>query len=177
MFTAENINQSKKDSGSALVIALIVLVILAALGYAGLEVADLNIFSSANDRDNKAAFLHADSGANVGHEILEQVIDNARAEDYAFFSGQASIWKDQPYDPLAINGTEFRHIYAHGTIGTHIRSGWLYNEPIAGEEMQEGKQYSGLRPGVSHVYLIRSHREGERNSHAEADIAWRHVAR
>ena len=45
MFTAEKINKQGKEyqSGSALVIALIVLVILAALGYAGLEVADMNI--------------------------------------------------------------------------------------------------------------------------------------
>lgn len=177
MFTAENIEQTKETSGSALVVALIVLVILAALGYAGLEVADLNIFSSANDRDGKAAFMHADSGANVGHEILEQIIDNARSEDYAFFNGEADAWKDLPYDPSAINGTEFRHIYGDGVTGTHIRSGWLYNDQIAGEEIQITKGYHGLRPGVSHVYLIRSHRVGERNSHAEADIAWRHVER
>ena len=44
MFTAEKIKQGKEyQSGSALVIALIVLVILTALGYAGLEVADMNI--------------------------------------------------------------------------------------------------------------------------------------
>ena len=84
MFTAEKINKQGKEyqSGSALVIALIVLVILAALGYAGLEVADMNIFSSANDRDSKIAFLHADSGANVGHEFLEEAIADTNTTFY-----------------------------------------------------------------------------------------------
>ena len=66
-----------RQSGSALVIALIVLVILAALGYMGLEVADLNIFSAANDRDSKAAFFQADAGANVGMAYLQSALDTA----------------------------------------------------------------------------------------------------
>ena len=121
MFTAEKINKQGKEyqSGSALVIALIVLVILAALGYAGLEVADMNIFSSANDRDSKIAFLHADSGANVGHEFLEEAI----ADTNTTFYGGDTAWVDAPYDPTAVNNPEFLHIYVNGTEGTYVRAG------------------------------------------------------
>jgi hypothetical protein len=34
---------------------------------------------SANDRDSKNAFFHADSGVNVGHEYIEIAIDQVNA--------------------------------------------------------------------------------------------------
>lgn len=174
MFTAEKINKQGKEyqPGSALVIALIVLVILAALGYAGLEVADMNIFSSANDRDSKIAFLHADSGANVGHEFLEEAI----ADTNTTFYGGDTAWVDAPYDPTAVNNPEFLHIYVNGTEGTYVRAGQTGTEANPGTSQEMAMAYHGNPPGASFIFLIRSHRTGKRNSNAEVDMGWRHVS-
>lgn len=174
MFTAEKIKSPRsEESGSALVVALLVLVILAALGYAGLEVADLNIFSSANDRDSKNTFLHADSGVNVGHEFLEEAIADVNT---TFYSNDAA-WRDLPYDPATNNNPEFLHLYINGTrgTGTYIHSGQVDTESNPGESLEPATSYHGNPPGASFIFLIRSHRMGERNSYAEVDIGWRHV--
>ena len=65
MHSPRNTDPADGQTGSALVIAVIVLAILGAIGIASLDVAELNLFVAANDRDAKDAFFHADSGANM----------------------------------------------------------------------------------------------------------------
>lgn len=57
MCTAQNTDIQRKESGSALVVTMIVLAILTVLGLAALDVADVNILISANDRDSKNSFF------------------------------------------------------------------------------------------------------------------------
>lgn len=166
-----SVNMTNNESGSALVIAVIVLAILAALGFAALEVSDLNIFMAANDRDSKESFFHADSGANIGRELVKKAFDEGNS---TFYEDDANLWinatfvaSDYPYS-----------YYTHNTQGTYVRAG-LLGIKAEGVAVIIGAGYEGFGKGLPHgfeaQYLIRSHREGRRNSRAEVDLGWRDI--
>ena len=173
MSIQKNTEQCANEKGSALVIALIVLAILGALGYAALDVAELNIFMSANDRDNKAAFFHADSGVNIGHIFLNRALisDNA-----TFYETNAHTWKHSAFVASSFPLT----IYLDGGSATYVKAGSLATKRRDGMSGitaagYEGTAYSSGSGGTSTEYLIRAHRQGARNSAAEVDIGWEHV--
>lgn len=176
MYTAQSTDIQRKESGSALVVTMIVLAILTVLGLAGLDVADVNILISANDRDSKNSFFHADAGANVGHEFLEVAIDGVNA---TFYGSDATTWQNASISNF--NSTDFPlSMYISGSIGTYVRSGRLNSAALEGSAMQIGSGYEGVGKGAPHGgffinYLVRSHREGQRNSQSEVDLGWRHI--
>lgn len=178
MFSRKNSDTSETSTGSALVIALIVLAILGALGLASLEVADINTTISANDRDTKESFFHADSGVNIGHEYLEDAIEEVNA---TFYGGDATLWKSQ--DVLDFNATEFNGtltFFPDGRQATYVRAGVWERGEMEGSAFQIAAGYEGVGKSAAHggsytTFLIRSHRKGKRNSVSEVDIAWRHL--
>lgn len=184
-----NINKKTEQQGSALVAAVIVLALLTALGFAALNVADLNINISANDRDSKESFFHADAGANVGHEFLEEAIENVNSY---FYNSDANTWTqvfDSKLFPLKLYSpsnllklytpTELDN-YNSNEVTTHVRAGESFMESLAGEPLQMAAGYEDPAMSIAHggafiMYIIRSHRIGERNSVSEIDLGWRHV--
>lgn len=167
------------QSGSALVVAMIVLAILGALALASLDVAELNIFISANDRDTKESFFHADSGVNVGHEFLEEAIETGNSTFYSdgTNSTDANTWQNS----TDFNSTDYTTTwYPYGAMATYVRAGFLDSGVTVGSAMQIGAGYEGVGKGAAGGgtftnYLIRAHREGRRNSVAEVDLGWRHI--
>jgi len=176
MFFQKSTNRNciKPESGSALVIALIVLAILAALGIASLDVADINMFIAANDRDSKETFFHADSGTNIGHEYLEEAIFIGNA---TFYANDANDWQNS----TAFNATDYPlTFYVNGQMATYIRAGTLDTRPLEGSSMVMAAGYEGSGKGSASAgsytdFLVRAHREGRRNSRAEVDLGWRHI--
>jgi len=178
-----SIETNRPQSGSALVVAVIVLAILAALGIAALDVADLNLFTAANDRDTREAFFHADSGVNIGHVFLGQAIDDTNSTFYddGTNSTNANFWGNStgfgaspPADPL--------EYFVQGTMATRIRAGWINYGVLEGSAMQIGAGYEGAGKGAATGgtftnFLIRAHREGRRNSQSTVDLGWRHINR
>lgn len=172
-YSLRNTDPANGQTGSALVIAVIVLAILGAIGIASLDVADLNMFAAANDRDTKEAFFHADSGANLGHEFLEISIENVNS---TFYGSDATTWVTDAFNASMFPAT----FYAYDAMVTSIRSGALDSGVVPGSAMQIGAGYEGVGKGAASGgtftnFLIRSHREGRRNSVAEVDIGWRHI--
>ena len=193
MFSHKNTDMREGQAGSALVIAVIVLAILAALGIASLDVADINLFISVNDRDTKEAFFHADSGANIGHEFLEEAhFNNANS---TFYDSDAKVWMDAANNtcpdsaanptwgdctPCTDNAT--LAFYVNGQEGTYVRAGFLRSGLLEGSAAQIGAGYEGIGKSAAHGgtftdYLIRSRRYGDRKSLAEVDLGWRHINR
>ena len=191
MYCHQNFRYPSQNNGSALVIALIVLAILAALGIASLDVADINFFISANDRDTKETFFYADSGANIGHEFLEDA--HFYGKD-TFYNSDARLWQnstnnstceDSPSSPkwgdcMSCTDPQFLSFYISGLMGTYVRAGWLGSGILEGSALQIGAGYEGLgksaaQGGTYADYLIRSRRYGQRNSFAEVDLGWRHI--
>lgn len=168
MFFRLNTRLQSADRGSALVIALIVLAILGALGVASLDVADMNIMISANDRDAKEAFFRADSGVNIGHVYLEK--DMGRNATY-YYRTDASTWVND--NPQEFNATDYPlSFYINGTQETFIRFGLVDRENIGSWQMASGYEGNAKTSMIKGTFLIRSHQQGKRNSLAEVDIGW-----
>lgn len=181
MCTVPNTKANQTQSGSALVIALIVLAILAALGYASLEVADLNIFSSANDRDHKRAFFHAESGINLGTTWLGQVLFNEAEFPLAEWanatnpcnddSAENPYWRMNDLDCASCeNASNLKYHDATPPLATYVR---------AGEEDLSRKHRAGYPPNeyVDAPYVLQSRRYGERNSQADIYTATYYLKR
>jgi hypothetical protein len=152
------------------IVAIITLALLGIMGLAASDTAHLNILMAANGQDAKAAFFLADSGANAGHEYLENAIASVNSSFYNNGTN-ASAWEDSrdfnPNDfPL-----KWHH---HGAEATHVRVGFIEAGLVPGSAIQGGQGYGSGR-GTYNSYLIRSHREGPRKSVAEVDLGWRHV--
>lgn len=144
------------QKGSALVVAIIVLTLLTVIGFAALEVADLNINIAANDRDAKEAFFHADAGVNIGHVFLNESLYTRNA---SFYEKQESI--------------EF---YTDGVMRTLVwanETGW---DSIEGESLQSGAGYDeDSRLRIKLEYVIMAERTGARNSVASVQMGWKYI--
>ena len=64
------------------IVAIIALALLGIMGLAASDTAHLNFLMAANGQDAKAAFFLADSGANAGHEYLENAIASVTSSFY-----------------------------------------------------------------------------------------------
>ena len=167
-------SKTNSETGSALVIALIVMVILGALGFAALDVADLNIFMAANDRDTKESFFQADSGVNIGRELVKKRLDDGNSSvleiDATSWGNSSESWsKNSTYMKSLFN------FYSNDGKGTYVRVGLL--DYVDNPHSLQFNEY--LSPGMSMaksltpIFLIRGHNEGDRHSRSEVDLAYR----
>lgn len=165
-------NRMKQEKGSALIIAVIVLTILGILGLAALDIADLNLFMAANDRESKASFFRADSGANIGREFIMKAFDEGNS---TFYESNANEWQNATFNATEPGLLKY-HIY--NDQATYIKAG-LLEINAKGTGLIIGAGYEGFGKGLAHGaefhYLIRSHRTGARNSEAEVDLGFRDV--
>lgn len=171
---ADTNNSTQSEQGSALVIALIVLAILSVLGFAALDVADLNIFMAANDRDTKEAFFHADSGVNVGRELIKFRLDEGNS---SVLENNAQAWVNS-YGSWSSNATLMKSLfdfYSNSTKGTYVRAGLLdyVDNPHSLQFNEYMSPGMSLSKSLSPIFLIRGHNEGKRNSRSEVDLAFR----
>lgn len=146
------------------IVVIITLALLGIMGLAASDTAHLNFLMAANGQDAKAAFFLADSGANAGHEYLENAIASVNSSFYRDGTN-ASVWGDNnSFDP-----DDFPlKWHSHEAGVTHVRVGLVETGVMPGSAIQDGR-------GTFSSYLIRSHRQGPRNSEAEVDLGWRHV--
>ena len=149
------------------IVAIIVLALLGIMGLAASDTAHLNILMATNGQHAKTAFFLADSGANAGHEYLENAIASVNSTFYndGTKATNASAWESKkgfnPKDfPIKWN--------RHGAEVTHVRTGFIETGLMPGCAIQGGR-------GTFSSFLIRSRRQGPRNSVAEVDLGWRHV--
>lgn len=179
MFFPQSSRPCPDQSGMALLVAIIALALLGIMGLAANDTAHLNILMAANGRDSKNAFFMADSGTNAGHEFLERAIASANSTFYndGTPATNASAWENED----DFNPDDFPvkwHLHAAG--GTHVRAGFIESGLVPGSAMQTGSGYASAGQGAASggtysSYLIRSHRQGFRNSVAEVDLGWRHI--
>ena len=157
-------NTDLDEQGSALVAAVIVLALLTTIGFAALNVADLNISIASNDRDAKDSFFHADAGTNIGHVLLENSISKA---DSKYYDNNASTWEDFVIDEVALNASTIKYgvFYEYEKQRTLVWFGKINTQHVDFEDLETTKTN----------YRIRSDRLGVRHSKAVVDLGWRHI--
>lgn len=157
----------KKENGSALIITLIILAILSALGYAALDVADLNLFMAANDRDTKEAFFKADSGVNIGKEYLKSLIDDG---NNTILEDDANLWSGN-----YTHNKDNSNLYIDVDRQIYVRAGLLdyVDNPHSIQFNEYLSSGMSLSKSLTPIFLIRSYSEGKRNSRSQVDLGFR----
>lgn len=164
------------QSGAIFIVAIIALALLGIMGLTASDTAHLNMLMAANGHSAKNAFFLADSGANAGHEYLESAIATGNSTFYNDGTN-ASAWENlDDFDPADFPVKWHRH----QTGATHVRTGLIETGQVPGSALQGGSGYGSVGTGAASDgtysnYLIRSHRQGPRNSAAEVDLGWRHI--
>jgi len=159
-----------EQSGMVFIVAIITLALLGIMALAASDTSVLNILMAANGKNARAAFFLADSGANAGHEYLENAIASVNSTFYSNATN-AFDWENESL----FNPDDFPvKWHRHGSEATHVRVGLMETGLIPGTAIQGGPGYgSGL--GTYSSYLIRSHHNGAGGSVAEVDLGWRHI--
>lgn len=161
------------------IVAIIALALLGIMGLTASDTAHLNILMAANGHNAKNAFFLADSGANAGHEYLENALAAVNSTFYndGTPATNASAWENMS----DFNPADFPvKWHRHKAGATHVRAGFIETGLVPGSAVQGGSGYGSAGTGAASggtysSYLIRSHRQGPRNSVAEVDLGWRHI--
>jgi len=180
------------ERGSALVIALLMLVVLTILGIAAITTSTVEVQISGNEKVYKRSFYAADGGTSMYSELLEQNIDNRQWADNStrgdvkilkgtFYLNRPSNTPDAtPSDtnrdaffPRASTASDpHTNVKVQGipTLSTgsaiHMAAGY------------EGKGKSAAAGGAWIIYDVRAQyvdNRGNRNTQSTVDLGWRHV--
>lgn len=182
----------KNESGSALIMAIMMLVLLTVIGLSALNNTDLELSIAGNEKAQKMAFYFAEGGNEVSKELIEVAIEergwlNNVADPIAidkvsipqvdkdFFLSQIDAVANSIYPDAANRDATVN--FGTGTTGvlfdvnTVLSSGGAV-QMIAG---YEGKGKGSASGGAWAIYDIRSQHDGPNNSQARVWSQWLHL--
>jgi len=178
----------KNEEGSALIVALLVLVILTLVGIGANNTTSTDIQIARNEKFHKIAFYAADGGTEAGIELVEQGIDE---RDWTDNSGHGNCYVtngDFFLNPdLAINEVPSdanRDIYtpsgyAAGDPHTNLKIGSNTTLSTGGAVQMisgyGGTGFGSAGGGAWVTYDIRSQHQGLDNSESVVNMIWRHL--
>jgi hypothetical protein len=186
------------ERGSALVVALLMLVVLTLIGISASTTTNFELQIAGNDKLFKTAFYAADGATEMGGELIEQNIeerdwdvgdDNIAIDaDHPLSRGNVRIESPNPYmnrEPMdgipsdtnrdavypgtATNGDPHTNIKAVGN--TTLSTGSAV-QLIAG---YEGKGKGAAGGGAWITYDVRAERRDVRDTEVRIRLGWRHV--
>lgn len=176
----------KNESGSALIMAIMMLVLLTIIGISALNNTDLELSIAGNEKAHKMAFYFAEGGNEVSKELVEvaieergwadsTVVDKVTVEDGDFFLSQIDAVANSIYPDAANRDATVN--FGTGTTGvlfdvnTALSSGGAV-QMIAG---YAGKGKGSASGGAWAIYDIRSQHDGPNNSQARVWSQWLHL--
>jgi hypothetical protein len=184
------------ESGSALIISLVVLVVLTLLGILATRTTQTELKISASDKRHRITFYNADGATELASELLEQNIEELEFDDSVagynadtqVFGGLVGIdtpdfWRNM--DELATTPTDTDRDFflPHDAVADAPHTNFTvggHPEFMAGSSLPMAAGYEGLGKkagsgGTMSVYEIITKREGESNSESTVRVQWRHV--
>ncbi|HYA03975.1 MAG TPA: PilX N-terminal domain-containing pilus assembly protein [Syntrophobacteria bacterium] len=185
--------------GSALVIALLILVVLTLLGIAALTTSTVELQISGNDKVTKRTFYSAEGGTQMGSELLEQNIDQKNwtapmdigqaSQDHwkvtvvtsnFYMNTQANTPDPIPSDTNrdAFYPKDYTGSDPHTNIRVRGRTELSTGSAIQLAAGYEGKGKGAAGGGAWVIYDVRAQYidpRGNRNAQATIDLGWRHV--
>ncbi len=183
-------NKIKNESGSALIMAIMMLVLLTIIGLSALNNTDLELSIAGNEKAHKMAFYFAEGGNEVSKELVEVAIeergwlddvadpitlDKVTVTDKNFFLSQIDAVANSIYPDAANRDATVN--FGTGTTGllfdvnTILSSGGAV-QMIAG---YEGKGKGSASGGAWAIYDIRAQHDGPSNSQARVWSQWLHL--
>ncbi len=179
------------ETGSALVISMLVLMLLTIIGIAATRTTNTELQIATNEKWHTIIFYGADGGSETGIELLEQNIFSAGFEDsgngnfiQGNISGPSLNFYMNPNPPTLMPGDVNRDAFMPTVIPantphTNLRIGG--NPSLSqGSAIQMAAGYEGKGKGVAGAggfiaYDICSQRIDRIDSEAAIRIQWRHV--
>ncbi len=186
------------ENGSAIVMALVVLVVLTILGIVASRTSTIELLIAGNDVRNKLSFYAASGGTEAGIELVEQDIyernwpAGSTNGGVGIFTGDLCM-NDSSNTPNAVpSDTNQDAVIPLGAINTgppfsviasvpHTNLKIVGNTALStGSAIQLAAGYEGKGKGLAGagawiMYDIRSHRQDAFNSTARIYQQWRHV--
>ncbi|ACN15856.1 PilX [Desulforapulum autotrophicum HRM2] len=176
------------DSGSALIMALLILTVLTIIGISAVTTSTIETKIASNDMLHKKAFYSADGGTEVGREVLEQnvacpagfkteplTIGTAVIENKSFALEENEPGSEYPTDTVrdvhfpADDTQPHTNIIAFGN--TQLSKGSAL-QMAAG---YEGKGKGAAGGGGEIIYSLYAKFQGKRNSRSCIMIHYRHL--
>lgn len=178
-------NKMNNENGSALVVALLILVVVLMLGTFATEDTHNELQIAGADLQFKKAFYEADGGTEVGSQLLEENI-----ACYGFDPTETYPW-DNPDTKIRINDADF---WTNETVG---QTAFFYPndsaDPITNIEIinegttfgiggavqmtsgYEGKGKGEAGGGAKMTFEVTSIRQKDNRTASTVVIEWRHV--
>jgi len=191
----------KNESGSVLIIALLILVLLTIIGISASTTSTIDIQIAGNEKLYKIAFYAADGGTELAHELLEENIccpTGFSTDVIPPGTGKIKIEDDTDINlspiPLAFWQNELlsgsipddtqRHVYFPSTYTSpdpHTNLTFNGNTKLStGSALQMAAGYEGKGKGTAGaggyiIYDIYSQHKGKAKSESIVTIEWRHM--
>jgi hypothetical protein len=176
------------ESGAALIMAILMLVLLTIIGISALNNTDLELAISGNDKAHKMTYYAADAGNELSKELIERAVENRGWKDVAgttYTTGDVTIqnkdfWlnPDLPaVETPSVTNMDADLAFARGR--TYLRVG-ANSQLSSGGAVQMAAGYEGVGKGAAGggawiIYDVRSRHEGVSNSQSQIKGQWRHV--
>ena len=183
----------KEESGAALIMAIMMLVLLTVIGLSALNNTDLELSIAGNEKAHKITYYAADAGNELSKELIEQSIEERGWKNEAGTTktiGQITIrnkdfWLNDDLDPdPAVDSPSSINMDADLPFGigsghTYLRIG-TNGMLSSGGAVQMAAGYEGMGKsaaggGAWLIYDVRSRHEGVNNSQSQIRGQWRHV--
>jgi Tfp pilus assembly protein PilX len=198
--TKPTIFKKGNESGSALIVALVVLVAVAIIGMVALQYSTNEVKMAASDRNYKQAFYGADGAIELATELLEQNVESisgfaestlgSKIEFGENFTvdGQIDVvntvfWTNDQTEATKPSDTN-RDFYmpkdaTEGQPRTNFklggRPGITPGSAIQMAAGYEGRGKSAAQGGTHLVYTVNAQHSGHNDSEAIVRVEWRHV--
>jgi len=178
-----------KEDGSALVIALLILVVLTLVGQIATRTSTTEIQISANDKRHNITFYEADGATELASELLEQniacpmgFVNQTRGGLLRVENGALAFWQNGDDDATTPSDTN-RDFYLPVNYGalphTNVTVGG-HSEFALGSAIQMAAGYVGKGKGSAAsgtylIYDIGTQRVGLNRSESMVWVKWRHM--
>lgn len=179
----------RDENGSALIVALVLLVVLTLAGVIATKTSTTEIKIATNDRQHKIAFYDADGATELATELIEENIEETGFDNSTM--GTGNLIEVTKLD-FALNEMDEATTPSDTNRDFYIPSGYAAQEPhtnfkVGGEpqfgvgsglEMAaayEGRGKSAAQSGVKIIFDVVTQRVGTQNSGAIVRIQYRYV--
>jgi hypothetical protein len=169
------------QDGLVTVAALFFLIILTIMGTSAISTSNMEVQIATNDEIHKMTFYAADSGADLGTELVELNIacpNGFATDDLDIGGGITVIDRDfwmQESEPAVPDILIDNAAGNQTNLTIHGKTGFGIGGAIEMAAAYEGKGKAAASGGVTLQYKIHSRHQGYANSESVVRLHWQHV--
>ncbi len=179
------INQARKEEGSVLIVALLILVLLTLMGISATTTTNIEMQVAGNQKFHKIAFYNADSGIYATPKLISACLDNGAEQDVTgltYLGSSGTFYRgimgfdeyDDEYEYDSDRGIKF----TLSGFNVNVYVNRMRQETLAGGGVEFASGAEGIGPGAGGVaifYDMDSSGEGPNSSFSNVGAVYRKV--